>query len=113
MTSSSSRHKYSVPMVSHDLTATETVLQIADALDAIEHITKDIFDRVESRVAANSARVGSVAARISAASARVDALRQSRKATAVFSSSRYPAKPYAEYESIFAGEPLPPPRRTR
>ena len=26
--------------------------------------------------------------------------------------ARYPAKPYAEYESIFAGEALPPPRRT-
>lgn len=102
-----SRHKYHVPLVSHDLTPSETVLQIADALDALDRITADVFDRVEARVAANSARVGSVTARISAASSKVDALRQSRRtATAVFSSSRYPAKPYEEYESIFSGEPF-------
>ena len=92
MSSSSSsvlRHKYHVPLVSHDLTPSETVLQIADALDALSRITADVFDRVEARVAANSARVGSVMARISAASAKVDALRQSRTATAVFSSSRW------------------------
>ena len=92
MSSSSSsmmRHKYDVPLVSHDLTAAETVLQIADALDALERITADVFERVEARVAANSARVGAVTERISAASAKVAALRQSQMATAVFSSSRY------------------------
>ena len=87
--SSTVRHKYHVPLVSHDLTPSETVLQIADALDALDRITADVFDRVEARVAANSARVRSVTARISAAAAKVDALRQSRTATAVFSSSRY------------------------
>ena len=30
------RHKYHVPLVSHDLTPSETVLQIADALDALD-----------------------------------------------------------------------------
>ncbi len=95
---------YKVPHVSADLTPSETVLQIADALDVLGRITDSVFDRVERRVEANAERIAELDKRMQVAARKVEALKQSKKSTAVFSSAKYPARGYEPYETIFAND---------
>uniref|UniRef100_A0A673KA98 WAS protein family homolog 1-like n=1 Tax=Sinocyclocheilus rhinocerous TaxID=307959 RepID=A0A673KA98_9TELE len=95
---------YSVPLIQPDLRREEAVHQITDALQYLETISTDIFNRVSQSVEKNRAHLQSVTDRIKLAQARVQKIKGSKKATKVFSSAKYPApEKLQEYSSIFTG----------
>jgi WAS family protein 1 len=77
------RTLYSVPVIQQDLRQEETILQIADALDYLDQVVKDIFVRVESRIVESKARLEMLHKRASLAKMKVEKLTGSSKATKV------------------------------
>lgn len=77
------RTLYSVPVIQQDLRQEETILQIADALDYLDQVVKDIFIRVESRIVESKARLEVLHKRASLAKMKVQKLTGSSKATKV------------------------------
>jgi WAS family protein 1 len=74
---------YSVPVIQQDLRQEETILQIADALDYLDQVVKDIFARVESRIVESKGRLEILHKRASLARMKVEKLTGSSKATKV------------------------------
>jgi WAS family protein 1 len=74
---------YSVPIVQQDLRQEETILQIADALDYLDQVVNDIFDRVQSRIEESKAKLERLHKRESLAKLKVEKLTGSSKATKV------------------------------
>jgi WAS family protein 1 len=74
---------YSVPVIQQDLRQEETILQIANALDYLDQVVKDIFTRIESRIVESKARLEILHKRASLAKMKVEKLTGSSKATKV------------------------------
>ena len=94
---------YTVPVILPDLRKEESYRQIVDALEYLEAVANDIFNRISSRVGENRDELISINNRINVAQAKIDKLRSSTtKATRVFSSPKYPApEKITEYHTIY------------
>lgn len=94
---------YSVPIVPLNLRKEETIVQIAEVVQYLSDVVDDVLTRVNRRVEDNDKKLNDIAARIGAANNKVCLLTGAKKATQVFSSSKYPAdninRPYI---SVFA-----------
>ena len=82
---------YNVPLIQPDLRREEMILQIADALDYLDKVSNDIFNRISNKVTENRQKLQSINERINTAQAKVDHIKGSKKAIKVFSSAKYPA----------------------
>ena len=115
-----------VEIISSDLSHQETILQIANCLDHLDHITETVFGSVkvkkmwndieccnkipisqfffQSKIDENSKRLDAIDARVDLASKKVQALSEmNKKATSIFSSAKYPtSNEFQDYESAFA-----------
>lgn len=93
---------YSVPIIQPDLRREETIHQIADALEYLEKVANDVFDRIEKRVKDGQDKLTGVNKRLEVAQAKVDKIKNSKKAIKVFSSNKYPApEDKHSYVSVF------------
>ena len=83
-----------VPLVFHDLQASEPLEQLLAALAQLENTTDAVLSRVESRVASQRARISSLSGRVATAGAKVAAIaeKRQRQATTLFSTAKYPGK---------------------
>lgn len=98
---------YTVPIIPQNLRREETIVQIADALNYLSEVSSDIFSRVDSRIEANRTRLLSLSNRIDAARVKISKLTGAKKATQVFSSSKYPASDvHRQYKSVFDDKKL-------
>ena len=94
---------YNIPLVAPDLRREETIHQICDSLDYVDKVANDVFNRISSRVADNHARLRKVNDRVSLAQAKIDKIKGTKKATKVFSGSKYPAVNEEEhYKSVYS-----------
>ena len=83
---------YNVPVVLPALRKEESYHQLVDALEYLEAVAADIFNRVSCRVAESRDQLTSINNRVNVAQAKIDKLRNSSsKATRVFSPPKYPA----------------------
>uniref|UniRef100_A0A452GHM1 WH2 domain-containing protein n=1 Tax=Gopherus agassizii TaxID=38772 RepID=A0A452GHM1_9SAUR len=95
---------YSVPLIQPDLRREEAVHQVADALQYLQKVSSDIFNRISQRVEASRMQLQAIGERVSLAQAKIEKIKGSKKAIKVFSSAKYPApERLQEYSSIFAG----------
>lgn len=95
---------YTVPIIQSDLRREEAIHQISDALQYLQKISNDIFNRVSQNVESNQTRLRSISDRINLAQAKITKIKGSKKATKVFSSAKYPAPDrLQDYVSIFTG----------
>ncbi|NWS28532.1 WASH1 protein, partial [Polioptila caerulea] len=95
---------YSVPLIQPDLRREEAVQQVADALQYLQKVSGDIFNRISQRVEASRAQLQAIGERVTLAQAKIEKIKGSKKAIKVFSSAKYPApERLQEYSSIFAG----------
>lgn len=95
---------YNIPVIQPDLRREETIQQIADALDYMEKVANDVFDRITARVTDNHTRLEGINKRLDVAQAKVDKIKDTRKAIKVFSSAKYPAPDsHLTYKSVFEG----------
>ncbi|XP_033114646.1 WASH complex subunit 1-like [Anneissia japonica] len=95
-------HVYTVSIIPSDLRREETILRIADTLEHLEKIANDVFNRISDRVSMDHAKLKQINQRLEVAQLKVDKMRNSKKATKVFSSAKYPAPERPEiYASLF------------
>ncbi|KAJ6659976.1 hypothetical protein lerEdw1_018173 [Lerista edwardsae] len=95
---------YSVPLIQPDLRREEAIHQIADALQYLQKVSGDIFNRISQQVEASRTQLRAIDERVSLAQAKIEKIKGSKKAIKVFSSSKYPApERLRAYASIFAG----------
>lgn len=100
-----SAQTYSVPVILPDLRKEESIRQLVDALEYLDAVANDIFNRISFRVGENRDQLTSLNNRINVAQAKIDKLRSSStKATRVFATPKYPApKSLSHYQSVFHG----------
>uniref|UniRef100_K7GJA0 WASH complex subunit 1 n=1 Tax=Pelodiscus sinensis TaxID=13735 RepID=K7GJA0_PELSI len=93
---------YSVPLIQPDLRREEAIHQVADALQYLQKVSSDIFNRISQRVEASRTQLQAIGERVSLAQAKIETIKGSKKAIKVFSSAKYPApEVLQEYSSIF------------
>ncbi|CAH1153257.1 unnamed protein product [Phaedon cochleariae] len=98
--------KYSVPIITHNLYKHETIIQIAEAIDHLSNITDGIFSQVNKRLESSRGKLSEISHRVDIVTKKIASLKGAKKATQVFSSSKYPAVDvYKEYVSIFHDSP--------
>lgn len=100
---------YNVPIIPLNLRKEETIVQIAEALQYLQDVSEDIFKRVNERIELNSQHLANISDRIDQASKKILSLSGAKKATQVFSSSKYPASHVnRQYQSVFgkSDEPI-------
>ena len=95
---------YNVPVILPDLRREESLVQVTDALEYLEAVAVDIFNRISNRVGAERDKLAAINERICVAQAKVDKLRSATsKATTVLSPPKYPAPKQVEpYRSMFS-----------
>lgn len=83
---------YNVPVVLPALRKEESYRQLVDALEYLDAVSTDIFNRISCRVAESRDQLTGINNRVNVAQAKIDKLRKSSsKATRVFSPPKYPA----------------------
>ena len=83
---------YNLPVVLPALRKEESYHQLVDALEYLDAVASDIFNRVSCRVAESRDQLTTINNRVNVAQAKIDKLRNSSsKATRVFSAPKYPA----------------------
>nr|XP_023024255.1 WASH complex subunit 1 [Leptinotarsa decemlineata] len=94
--------KYSVPIIPQNLYKHETIVQIADVLDHLSNITDEIFSQINKRLESSTEKLSDISHRVDIVNKKINTLKGAKKATQVFSSSKYPAtNVYKEYTSVF------------
>lgn len=94
---------YKVPIVPNNLRHKETIIQIADALSYIDQVYDDILLRINKSITDRQNKVSTLQERIMTVHEKVVRLTQTKKATQVFSNSKYPVNENnGKYKSIFA-----------
>lgn len=93
---------YTVSIIPQNLSKQETIVQIAEVLNHLTNITEDIFKRVNNRIENNNKILNDLQERVNTVNSKINKLKGAKKATQVFSSSKYPASHVnREYVSIF------------
>lgn len=94
---------YEVPVIPNNLRHEETMVQTADALNFLCNVFDDIINKVNVRVEYNKTRLNNLTERINVSTEKITKLTGTKKATQVFSSSKYPATDiHKRYRSIFS-----------
>lgn len=94
---------YEVPVIPNNLRHEETMVQTADALNFLCNVFDDIINKVNVRVQFNKSRLNNLTERINVSTEKITKLTGTKKATQVFSSSKYPATDiHKRYRSIFS-----------
>ena len=94
---------YNVPAILPDLRKEESYRQIVDALEYLDAVANDVFNRIGHRIGENKDHLVQLNNRINVAQAKIDKLRSSStKATRVFAPPKYPAPAdIGEYRTVF------------
>jgi WAS family protein 1 len=92
---------YEIPLVSSNLRPNEMIIQMADTLEFLDQVSSDIFARVTQQIQESRTRISNIHKRVEVAQSKIDGLKGSRKATKIFSSSRFPGNLQANSKSIF------------
>uniref|UniRef100_A0A2R5LK31 Putative was protein family log 2 n=1 Tax=Ornithodoros turicata TaxID=34597 RepID=A0A2R5LK31_9ACAR len=82
---------HTATLVPSDLRHEECLLQIADALDQLNLLSRSVTERISNRTAELRERLKDLQTRADVARAKIDSIRGTNKATKVFSSYKYPA----------------------
>eukprot|EP01113_Clastostelium_recurvatum_P051430 TRINITY_DN99_c0_g1_i1.p1 TRINITY_DN99_c0_g1~~TRINITY_DN99_c0_g1_i1.p1 ORF type:complete len:498 (+),score=156.50 TRINITY_DN99_c0_g1_i1:71-1564(+) len=93
---------FEAPVVFHGLRDLEALHQVLDALEGLDHHVNEIFSKISARVSNERSKVDSLSSRISVAQNKVNTLQGTSKATAVFSSAKYPGpRTWPEYVPVY------------
>lgn len=92
---------YDIPLVSSNLRPQEMIIQMADTLEFLDRVSSDIFSKVALQIQDSRTRIINIHRRVEVAQAKIDGLKGSRKATKIFSSSRFPGNFQSESRGIF------------
>lgn len=87
--------------MSSNLRPQEMISQMADTLTFLDQVSTDIFARVTLQIQKSRARINNIHKRLDVAQAKVEGLKGSRKATKIFSNSRFPGTFCAENKATF------------
>lgn len=97
-----SSQPFNIPRVPEDLRQDETIFQVVDALEYLDQVANEIFNRIHTRVANNASQLQKINDRVNLAQARIDKIKGSNKATTVLASPKYPAQDHTDfYETMY------------
>jgi hypothetical protein len=83
----------SLHLIPHDLRRREMILHVADLLTSVEKSSKEIFNRIESRVDELHKEIEGIGQRADKARSQVDRLREFKnKGVRIYSSGKYPSR---------------------
>lgn len=80
----------SISLISVDVDRTETITQMADALDGLRLISESIFNRIDERLNRCNRRLESIDTRLVSMHTKVQHVRSIKNAVAVFAPAKYP-----------------------
>ncbi len=96
---------YELAVVHADVEVHETRLDIFYSLERLDATIDDIFGRVQQRIQLERTRLDQINNRISTCHTKVNSIRGSKKATTVFSTSKFPApRKLPAYPTLFSQE---------
>ena len=94
---------YQVPLLPNDLRREETILHVVGALTHLSKVSNDIFGKIGAKCDEFQEKISGINQRIDIANTKLEVLKETKKATVVFSSARYPGKDKAEdFRNIFS-----------
>jgi WAS family protein 1 len=79
---------YQIPIIPNDLRREETIVHVVGALTQLTKVSNDIFDKIGGKCDEFQSKIAGINQRIDVANAKLETLRDSKKATVVFSSAR-------------------------
>jgi len=95
---------YNVPVIQQGLSPSESLYQMLDALEHLDNVVNDVFDKISSRITEEKNKLAAVNTRIEAAKSKIDRLTGTSQATTVFSPAQYPApSKLNEFTPLFDG----------
>jgi hypothetical protein len=93
---------YELPLVSNDLSASETLRDIIYSLDFLSSTVDDIFNRLEMKVTEERNRLTNLKKCVAVCQIKVQKVRGSKKTTTVFSTPRFPGtKTFPLYLTLY------------
>lgn len=96
---------YNVPVIPNNLRHREAFIQIADALNYLNLVFDDVLTRVNNRIDKKQKQLSVLQGRITRVHEKVQNITKTKKATQIFSNSKYPVSINIElYKSIFCIE---------
>ena len=99
---------YKVPLVSSNLHPHEMILQMADTMDYLDAVSNEIFSKIDARMRESRQRIQNISQRVDVAQHKIGLMSGSRKATRIFSSSRFPATLQSTAPKLLSQSDLPP-----
>ena len=97
-------NKYEVPLIQNDLRSEETIVHVVGALTQLSKISCDIFSKIDTKCDDFQNKITFINRRVDLANSKIEALKEAKKATAVFSSAKYPGtEKHEDYETVFNG----------
>ena len=79
---------YTVPIIPNHLRREETVVHVLGALTQLTKVSNDIFAKIGAKCDELQAKVSGINQRIEVANNKLEVLRETKKATVIFSSAR-------------------------
>lgn len=100
-----SSQPFNIPGIPDDLRHDETIFQVVDALEYLDKVANEIFNKIHTCVSNNSAQLQKINDRVNLAQARIDKIKGSNKATTVLASPKYPSADHTDfYNTMFRNE---------
>lgn len=85
-----SHRAYNIPTISHDLTREESIAQIANTLEYLDHVCNDVFSRIGGSIEDARNKIKSFDERINLIDLKISKIKGSNKAIQICSSGKYP-----------------------
>lgn len=93
---------YEVPLIPNDMRQEETILHMVGAINQLSKVSADIFKRVGAKIEESEKKLQVINQRIDVANAKIETLKESNKATVIYSSARYPGPDtHQDYKFLF------------
>jgi len=93
---------YEVPLIPNDMRQEEAILHMVGAINQLSKVSADIFKRVGAKIEESEKKLQAINQRIDVANAKIETLKESNKATVIYSSARYPGPDtHQDYKFLF------------
>ena len=106
-------HRYEVTALLTEVSPQEGLLQAFDSLQTLDAAINDVFNRIQSRISSERAKITAVVGRVARAQAKVAEVgANSTRVTTIFSTAKYPApKVLADFKRVLDVDlsAVPPP----
>jgi WAS family protein 1 len=84
--------EYTVPLVPLDLPSEDTVVHIADTLQALNNVSRDLFANIRNHISDTNGQLDELNGQITSLQTKINAIRGNSRVTRVLSPSKFPSQ---------------------